>query len=122
LPMQAQIIREKVSKDELQKILKENYETMVKVDVDVKREILTIGGEWHSDGDELLNKDGSSRENVWGINFYPWKSPNDRIQYHSLINIKPSIGHTKMEIQNKDVKQKIKFVIEKILLANDETL
>ena len=57
--MQARIIRKKISKEELKEILQENFEDMVKVDVDVLRSILSIGGEWHSEGDEMLNKDGS---------------------------------------------------------------
>jgi len=121
--MQAQIVKEKISKEELVKITKENYGKMVKVDIDIKKEILAIGGEWHSEGDKLLNaQEGSHRENVWGVNFYPWRKAEKRIEYNSLINIKPSIGHTKMEIQNGEVRNKIRAVIEKFLLSNDETL
>lgn len=120
--MEIQIIKKKISKDELARIVKENYGTMAKVDVDIKKEILAIGGEWHSEGDELLNQDGSSREDVWGIDFYPWKSSAERIEYNSLINIKPSVGHKKMEIQDNEIKQKISNIIEKLLLSNDETL
>lgn len=120
--MRAQIIREKVSKAELERITKENYGEMVKVDVDIKREVLTIGGEWHSEGDELLSRDGSSREDVWGTDFYPWRKAEKRIEYNSLINIKPSIGHRKMEIQNNKVKQKVREIIEKLLLSSNETL
>lgn len=120
--MQAQIIREKISKEDLVRIVQENYEVMAKVDVDIKRGVLTIGGEWHSEGDELLCRDGSSREDVWGANFYPWREPEKRIEYNSLINIKPSIGHTKMEIQDQEVKIKVKSTIERLLLSRDETL
>lgn len=120
--MKAQIIKEKISKDELARIVKENYGIMVKVDVDIRRGVLAIGGEWHSEGDELLHRDGSSREDVWGANFYPWREPEKRVEYNSLINIKPGIGHTKMEIQDVEIRQKIQNVVEKLLLANNETL
>lgn len=120
--MKAQIIKEKISKEDLARITKENYGEMVKVDVDIKREILAVGGEWHSEGDELLNQDGSSGEDVWGVNFYPWNSSGKRIMYNSLINIKPGIGHTEMEIRDEAIKSKIKEIVEKLLLANDETL
>jgi len=120
--MQAQIVKEKISKEELSKIMRDNYGEMVKVAVDVKRGVLAVGGEWHSEGDEILNQDGSSRENVWGINFYPWKPTGKRIEYHALINLKPSVGHTEMEILDSELKQEIKSVIEKLLLSDDETL
>jgi len=121
--MKVQIMREKISKAELARIAKEGFGNMVKVDVDVKREILAIGGEWHSEGDELLSQtEGYSRENVWGVNFYPWNSPEKRIVYTSLINIKPNFGYRTMEIQEKEIREKIHKVIEKLLLAADETL
>lgn len=120
--MKPQIIREKISKDELKKTVKENFGDMAKVDVDVKRGILTIGGEWHSEGDDLLVKDGSSRENVWGANFYPFVKSENRIEYVSLINIKPTVEHNDMEIKNNDIKNKMRVVIEKLLLANNEKL
>jgi len=121
--MKAQIVKEKISKEELARITKESFEDMVKVDVDVKREILTMGGEWHSEGDELLSREeGYSRENVWGVNFYPWNPPEKRIAYTSLINIKPSLGYRTMEIQEKEIREKISKVIEKFLLAANESL
>lgn len=121
--MEIKIVKKKISKQVLVRIVRENYGEMIKVDVDIRKEIISLGGEWHSEGDELLHdREGSARENIWGVNFYPWKFPKERIQYNSLINIKPSMGHLKMEIQDKAVKQKIKIIIEKLLLADDETL
>lgn len=121
--MEIRIVKQKLSKDELIKIAKENYGNMVKVDVDIKKEILAIGGEWHSEGEEFLNKgEGSSHENVWGINFFPWKSSEERIEYNSLVNIKPSIGHKSMDVENPEIKQKISRVVENLLLSKNETL
>lgn len=120
--MEPKIIREKISPEELAQITKENYTTMVKVDVDIERGILAIGGEWHSEGDELLHADGSHRNNVWGINFYPWNPPEGRIQYISLINIKPSLEHPSMEIRDTQLQNKIRLIIEKLLLDPHETL
>ncbi len=116
------IIREKISKEEIAEIAKDNFVKMVKVDVDVKRGILAAGGEWHSEGDELLSKDGSSREDVWGINFYPWNPPEKRIQYNSLINIKPAFDHKSMEIKDKGIREKIHSVVQRLLLSDDENL
>lgn len=120
--MEPKIITQKITSEELAEITKNNYETMVKVDVDIDRGILAIGGEWHSEGDELLHADGSEKNNVWGVNFYPWNPPEKRIQYISLINIKPSLGHTKMQIQDPELQKKIRTIIEKFLLDSNETL
>lgn len=120
--MKPRIITKKISKNELKKIIEENFEDMAKVDVDIKREILTIGGEWHSEGDDLLSKDGSQREDIWGANFYPFRNSGDRIEYVSLINIKPAIEHNNMEIKDIDIKNKMLVIIEKLLLENNEKL
>ncbi|OHA62147.1 MAG: hypothetical protein A2748_01580 [Candidatus Wildermuthbacteria bacterium RIFCSPHIGHO2_01_FULL_45_20] len=96
---------------------------MVKIDVDIEREILTIGGEWHSEGDELLSEeDGYKSTNVWGCNFYPWNPPEKRIVFTSLINLKPSIGHRNMEVQDDQIKERMKGIIRSLLLDDNETL
>ena len=120
--MQSKIIKEKISKEELVQIAEEVFGNMVKVDIDIRREILTAGGEWHSEGDDILVKDGSSREDVWGVNFYPWNKPEDRIEYNSLINIKPSLNHKDMEIRDKKIKEQTRKIIQELLLGDNEIL
>jgi len=120
--MKARIIREKITKEELAQIVKENFGTMVKIDVDVERGILAIGGEWHSEGDELLAKDSSSRESVWGANFYPWNPSDSRIEYISLINIKPQFNNRSMEVEDEKTREKMREIISRLLLPDDETL
>jgi hypothetical protein len=116
------IVRQKISKDELKRLLEETFETMIKVDVDIVREIITLGGEWHSEGDDLLSKDGSLRENVWGCNFYPYRELKKRIEYISLINIKPLSEHHNMEINSTNIRSKMREIIESLLLAGGEKL
>ena len=120
--MKARIIQKKITKEELAEIVKENFGTMVKIDVDVERGILAIGGEWHSEGDELLAKDGSLRENVWGANFYPWNPSDSRIEYISLINIKPQFNNRSMEVEDEKTREKMREIISRLLLLDDETL
>lgn len=120
--MKACIIREKITKEELMRIVKENFGVMVKVDVDVEREIVAIGGEWHSEGDELLAEDGSSRKDVWGVNFYPFNPPDSRVEYISLINIKPQFGNRSMEVEDEKTREKMRKIIRRLLLSDDETV
>ncbi|MBI3019981.1 MAG: hypothetical protein HYY60_01495 [Parcubacteria group bacterium] len=95
---------------------------MVKIDVDVERGVLAIGGEWHSEGDELLAQDGSSRRDVWGANFYPWNPSDSRVEYISLINIKPQFNNRSMEVEDEKTKEKMREIISRLLLSDDETL
>lgn len=120
--MEPVIIKEKISKKRLAEITKENFGEMVKADVDIKQEVIALGGEWHSEGDDLLVKNGSFREDIWGINFYPWNKPEKRVEYISLINIKPALGNRSMEIRDKIVKKRINFVVHKLLLDSSENI
>lgn len=120
--MNPKIIREKIGKEELIRAAKDTFDTMVKVDVDIARAILTIGGQWHSEGDAILVADGSNHEEVWGVNYYPWRPSDRRIEYVSLINIKPSLQHPQMELKDPEIKEKIKNIVEQFLLRADETL
>ena len=59
---------------------------MVKGVADIEREILALGGEYHVDGNEVLLMDGSKQKNVRSFNIYVGRSPDARIEYHSMIN------------------------------------
>jgi len=121
--MEPQRIHEKIKRDQLVRIIHEGYyEVMVKCAVDVERGVLALGGEWHSDAEEVLVADGSQPDNVWGANFYPWKGPRERIVYTSLINIKPALSHRKMEVGDPLVRQRMHAIITRLLLNDDETL
>lgn len=120
--VEAKIIKEKILRDGLKRITEENFGTMVKVVIDIRRKILALGGEWHSEGDDLLVRDGSSRIDIWGANFYPWNAPNERIEYIALINIKPFCGNLTMEVEDKKIREKIHNIVQELLLRDDETI
>lgn len=113
--MEIKIIKEKISLDELKKIAQENFGEMVKAVVDIEKEIIAIGGELHADGNEKLLEEGSRQENLWGINIYPDKSKEQWVEFSALINIRPSIGNRSMEIQQPEIKEKIKKIVEKLV-------
>ena len=80
------IILNKIIKDKeiLKNIEEETYfDDMIKCVVDVKREVLAINAELHSDLEELLLESGSDQHDLYGINiiFDPWE-----VEYDSLIN------------------------------------
>lgn len=63
--MKIHIIRQRATEDEIQEMLEE-LETYIKLSVDVEREILAGGGEYHADCEEVLLEDGSRQEDIWG--------------------------------------------------------
>lgn len=109
------IIREKISKDELRSFLGKPFYDMIKFVVDVEREIIALGGEMHVDAEQVLLHDGSSQKNLWGANIYPDEREEERVEYVSLINIRPSQGSRLMEIRDDELKMKIKNIVKKLL-------
>jgi len=79
------LIKEKVTEKKIKKMA-EDYQGYIKLVIDVEREILTGGGERHSDGEQLLLKDGSKQENLWGGGI-DWETKE--IDFISIINLRP---------------------------------
>lgn len=109
------IIKKRITKAELEKIAKESLGEMVKAVVDIEGETLAVGGELHADGESLLLKDGSKQRDLWGINIYPAKSKDERIEYSALINIRPWLKNRTMKIQSPKIKQKIRKIVDKLI-------
>jgi hypothetical protein len=116
------IITEKISKLQLKEQCDRWFGDMVKLVVDVEREVIAVGGELHADAETLLLEQGSAQKNLWGANFYPWNAPDQRISYIALINIRPHQDNPSLEILDEVAKQKVKSIIETLVLSQDEEL
>ena len=81
-------------------------ETMVKMVVDINREVLAYDAEWHADLETELLADGSMQRDLWGFNYYP---DNDIIEYNSLINIKPLVNKS-TDILDKSICERIEHI------------
>lgn len=114
--MNIKIIDQKISEEELKKIAKEFYGIMIKGVVDVELGILAIGGEYHMDANNLLIENGSKQQNIWGFNWYFDKLGAEKIEYISLLNIRPNEGNRTMEVQSMPLRAKMKSIILKYLL------
>ena len=114
--MTIKIIKEKITKQELENIVEENYGDMFKAVVDIKKEIMAIGGEFHSDASFILvEQEGSNQEDVWGINIYPEKEKNEWLEFNSLVNIKPLKNNRDVEIESEEIKDKIKNIVNRLV-------
>lgn len=89
-----------------------NWEVLIKVVVDTRREILTGGGEMHADGEALLLADGSQQEDLWGANWYP---ASREIRFEALINIRPRQNNRRMQVENEAVRRKMEAIVRRIL-------
>lgn len=98
------VVKEKISPDQLG--------AFVKIVADIEREILSVGCELHIDCAEELLQNGSLSKNLWGANVYPQEK---KINFVSLINIRPADGNRSMKIELPEVREKVEKIIHKLL-------
>jgi hypothetical protein len=85
---------------------------MVKFVVDIEKKILSVGCEYHMEcAEELTEKEESRQKNLWGANLYK----DGRIDFVSLINIKPLENNRAMEIQSGEIKRRVEEMAREIL-------
>lgn len=102
------ILRGPIEKAVLACLVKRWFGDMVKYVADVERGVIAIGGELHADAEELLLEDGSRQADLWGANYYPGTGAERCIEYSSLINIRPGQGNEGMEIEDREVRERIR--------------
>ena len=105
------LLKEKVVPVQIQDMLQE-YENMIKIVVDIRRRFLSGGGEMHSDCESKLLEDGSEHDDLCGANWYP---NEQRIEFESLINIRPRLGNRNILIQDEYLRKQVESVTREIL-------
>ncbi|MCX6789639.1 MAG: DUF5674 family protein [Candidatus Gribaldobacteria bacterium] len=113
--MSIYILDKKINREDLAKIAKETFDSLVKGVADVEKEKIAIGGEWHSECQEVLVEQGSDGRNVWGFNIHLDQPRESWLEFFSLINIKPSLGSKDMEIQDENIRQAVKTIVDKFI-------
>lgn len=105
------LLKEPVTPAQTQEMLQE-YESMIKIVVDVRKRFLSGGGEMHADCESVLLEDGSEQDDLWGANWYPGEQ---RIEFESLINIRPRLGNRSILIQDENLRRQVESVTKELL-------
>ena len=115
--MEIKILKDQqITRDELKEMAGRIYGNLVKAVIDVEREIMAIGGEFHADEEVLLmEQEGSKREFTWGINLYPEKVGDEFVEFDSVINLKPSFGNRLRGVENPATREKIREIVAKFV-------
>lgn len=109
------IVDNKISLDELKILAEESFGDFVKAVVDIENEIMAVGAELHADEESLLLNDGSKQENLWGINIYPFNEMSNRIEFDSMINIRPRQNNRTRGVENPEIQTKIVEILTKLI-------
>jgi len=111
-----QIILKPTSLEQLWKDRLIDFEEIMKIVVDVDKNILAIDAEMHADLEKYLLESGSTQKDLWGANVYPVNKPDENLEYTSFINIRPSQGNRSMEVKDEIIRKKIKQIVNTLLV------
>ena len=106
---------ERIAPAELRRLVDLFFEDMVKYVIDVERGVVAVGGEMHSDAEQVLLEDGSRQADLWGANYYPGRGREGCIEFTALINIRPAHGNRSMEIQDPAVRERVRRLTEALI-------
>ena len=109
--MTIEIIRRPISRARLSSLAEAQFGDMVKAVVDVKRGVIAVGGELHSDEEAALIDDGSAQANLWGVNLYPAEQEEAWIEFDSMINVRPSQGNRSRNVEDPVLQGRIRQVV-----------
>jgi len=97
------ILDRKITPEEFKKA-REVYGDYIKTVIDIEKNILAVGGEYHIDCEDVLIKNGSKLENLYGGGY---RISTKEVEYMALSNFKPNLNKTTYEIMNKKIRDKL---------------
>lgn len=82
------LIHDKITIEELKKMQYGLLGLYVKAVADIKKNIMAVDGLLHIEEKNLLREQGSADEDLWSINLYPEKYPDESwIEYTTFLNM-----------------------------------
>ena len=112
-----QILQQAISISQLKELAQNTFGDMIKCVADVKRGLLAVDADLHSDLERLLLEDGSAQEDLWGFNLWVEEEGEDFIEFDSLINIRSWQGNPSRGVDNPEVQKVIKSIVDKFITA-----
>jgi len=109
------IVEDSISPGELKAMAEGLFGNLAKAVVDVERRIMALDGELHADEEALLLENGSRQESLWRINIYPELEGSDRIEFDSMINIRPSQGNRSRGVDDPEIREKITQIVAELV-------
>jgi len=104
------LLTEKANEEQLIDVAK-MYPGYTKVVVDIKRNVLAAGGEYHIDCEQVLIADGSIQSDLWGGGY---RFESKEVDFMGLTNYKPAVDHLSYEMTNPNIREQVEKVIKKV--------
>ena len=90
---------------------------MIKCVADIRLDLLALDADLHADLEQMLLKNGSAQENLWGFKLWVEEAGEDFIEYDSLINIRSWQGNPSRDVLDPEVREKIRQIVEQFIIG-----
>lgn len=112
------IVKDKLTQEDI-KTAREEHDIYIKITIDIKQEIVAIGGEYHADAEKVLIENFNSKNsNIWGGGY---SITRNEFRTDAMLNLKPNLGNNSMEIINAEARKKFLYIAQNTL-KNIESL
>jgi len=105
------VLSKKITPKEFEQA-REVYPDYIKTVIDIKKNILAVGGEYHIDCEEVLLKQGSKQEDLYGGGY---QISTKKVEYMALSNYKPALKRVTYEIADLKIRQKLEQLTRQFL-------
>jgi hypothetical protein len=105
------ILNQKITQEQF-KQAREVYGDYIKTVIDIEKNILAVGGEYHIDCEEVLIQTGSRQEYLFGGGY---RVSTKEVEYMAMSNYKPALGKNTYEIMEPEVRQKLANLTKEFL-------
>ena len=112
-----QILQQPISRAKLRTLAQNTFGDMIKCVADIRLDLLALDADLHADLEQMLLKNGSAQENLWGFNLWVEEVGEDFIEYDSLINIRSWQGNPSRDVLDPEVREKIRQIVEQFIIG-----
>jgi len=109
------IVDSPISLRDLSRMAEATFGDLVKAVVDVERGVMVVDADLHSDEEALLLDHGSKQRDLWGINIYPNLPVAERVEFDSMINVRPSQGNRSRGVEDAQIRARILAVVDSLI-------
>ena len=98
---------------------RKDYPNYIKITIDIKKEIVFIGGEYHFDSEQkLMEEFGSKQIDIWGGGF---RIKTKEFETNALINMRPFHENRSAELLDPKIRERFLQIVKQ-KLDNIESL
>jgi hypothetical protein len=109
------LVAEPITVLQLRQAGEDLYGDMVKAVVDIKKEVMAVGAELHSDEEAFLLERNSRQEDLWGINLYTERELADMVEFDSMINIRPRQNNRSRGVEDSNIRDSIVRIVNTLI-------